>query len=267
MNEHDIFETIAQNAGVLRLGLTSTEAARMALENDFSEEELQVISAFLLHMKDRRHEKMVGMLRHMSRIPLKNPKTFDNYDFSRISGRNAEALKNLSTLSTLHAHRNLAFIGPQGVGKTHLAMAYGLACCDGEHKAYFLKATELNQKLTEARRLGNESTVINSLVNPACLIIDEVGRCVFDRENTRMFFDIVDRRYGKEVPSNMVFTSNMSPDRWSEYFSEDSTLLCALDRIFDTASVYVIKGSSYRGQDCQTISLTAGTLSPLPNKH
>lgn len=49
-------------------------------------------------------------------------------------------------------------------------------------KAYFLKATELNQKLTDARKYGRESSTINGLVKPSCLIIDEVGRCVFDKK-------------------------------------------------------------------------------------
>ena len=80
----------------------------------------------------------------------------------------------------------------------------------------------------------------------------------------RMFFDVIDRRYSKECPSNMIFTSNKTPDKWGEYFGEDSSLLCALDRIFDDALVFMIKGSSYRGQNCKTVSITAGELSPLP---
>ena len=212
----------------------------------------------MLYLKEKRHDNLVNMLQQMSRIPLKNPKTFDNYDFSRINGKNVEALKELSTLSSLYAHKNLAFIGPQGVGKTHLAMAYGRVCCSNEYKAYFLKATELNQKFTDARRLGRESAVINNLVNPACLIIDEIGRCVFDKENTRLFFDLIDRRYSKEGASCMIFTSNMQPDAWSEFFTEDSTLLCSLDRIFDDAAVFIIKGDSYRGKNLETFKLQAG---------
>lgn len=67
-------------------------------------------------------------------------------------------------------------------------------------KTYFLKATELNQRFTDARKYGRESSTINGLVKPSCLIIDEVGRCVFDKENTRMFFDVIDRRYNCRQP-------------------------------------------------------------------
>lgn len=185
-------------------------------------------------------------------------KTFERFDFSRLHGKHVQSLKNLSSLSALYAGKNLAFIGPQGVGKTHLAMAFGRECCLKGYKTYFLKASELNQKLTDARKHGREGAVINGLVKPSCLIIDEIGRCVFDKENTCMFFDVIDRRYNKDGPCTMIFTSNKTPNQWGEYFSEDDTLLCSLDRVFDDATVFMIKGDSYRGRKLETLGLEAG---------
>lgn len=264
--ETNIYDVIQDSSSYLKLNISSQEIAQFCVDNSLDEKQTTSISEFMNYLKDKRHRNLVGMLQTMSRIPSREPKTFENFDFKRINGKNVDALQNLSSLSTLYAHKNLAFIGPQGVGKTHLAMAYGRVCFENEYKSYFLKATELNQKFTDARRQGRESSVINALVNPACLIIDEIGRCVFDKENTRMFFDVIDRRYSKDGPNNMIFTSNKSPDKWDEYFGEDSSLLCALDRIFDDAMVFMIKGKSYRGSKCETISITAGEPSPLPAK-
>ena len=137
-------------------------------------------------------------------------------------------------------------------------MAYGRECCLRGMKTYFLKATELNQKLVDAVKYGREGSTVNSLVKPTCLIIDEIGRCVFNKESTRMFFDMIDRRYNKEGPSIMIFTSNKGPDKWGEFFSEDSSLLCALDRIFDDATVFMMKGDSYRGKKLETIAIETG---------
>ncbi|MCH4006036.1 MAG: ATP-binding protein [Eubacterium sp.] len=86
--------------------------------------------------------------------------------------------------------------------------------CEKGYKTYFLKATELNQKLLDARKYGREKSTINGLVKPSCLIIDEIGRCVFDKVNTRMFFDIIDRRYNKEGPNTLILTSNLMPGKW-----------------------------------------------------
>ena len=81
-----------------------------------------------------------------------------------------------------------------------------------------------------------------------------------------MFFDVIDRRYNKDGPNTLILTSNKSPDKWDEYFNEDSSLLCSLDRIFDVATVFMIKGNSYRGKRCETIALTAGEPMPVIQK-
>lgn len=128
------------------IGITSQEVAQFCSDKAFNYNQLQAIADFLNHMKDLRHTHLVEMLKTMSQIPSREPKTFESFDFSRIHGKNMEVLKNLSSLSTLYAHKNLAFIGPQGVGKTHLAMAYGRLCFENEYKSYFLKATELKKE-------------------------------------------------------------------------------------------------------------------------
>ena len=161
-----------------------------------------------------------------------------------------------------YAHKNLAFIGRPGTGKTHLAQAFGRTCCEHGFRSYFIKMTELRDRMTSARRSGRESNLLSYLVRPSCLIIDEVGHCEFDKENTRLFFDMVDRRYQKEGYSNMVFTSNRDPAQWKENFCENDALLCALDRIFDDAVVFTIKGESFRGRKLETVALRTSAGSP-----
>lgn len=124
-------------------------------------------------------------------------------------------------------------------------------------KTYYIKATELRDRFQKAVQRGNTSRVVSSLVKPSCLIVDEVGRCVYDRPCTDLFFDVVDRRYEKEGPNAMVLTSNIAPSGWDEFFTGDDTLLCALDRLFDKASVFVMRGPSYRGRELDTYSVEA----------
>ena len=86
----------------------------------------------------------------------------------------------------------------------------------------------------------------------------EIGRCTFDRACTNLFFDIVDRRYEKEVPNTLILTSNTPVNNWDEFLEGDSdTLVCTLDRIFDKASVYMMRGPSFRGAGCETFSVEA----------
>ena len=119
------------------------------------------------------------------------------------------------------------------------------------------KGDRAQGQVPEGRPAGNTSRVVSSLVKPSCLIVDEVGRCVYDRPCTDLFFDVVDRRYEKEGPNAMVLTSNIAPSGWDEFFTGDDTLLCALDRLFDKASVFVMRGPSYRGRELDTYSVEA----------
>jgi len=253
-----ILDRINADIDVLKISAYAAGLPRFIDEHTMNQEQLEALEAVFDFLRDQKEEMIRLTLLKMSHLPLKEPKTFEGFDFDLIRGKQAEALKSLPALTAVNAGRNLAFIGPQGVGKTHLAMAYGRECCNQGLKTTFLKATELNQKLTDAVKYGKESTTINNLVKPSCLIIDEIGRCVFNKESTRMFFDVVDRRYNKEGPKTMIFTSNLSPGKWGEFFSEDSSLLCALDRIFDNATVFMMKGDSYRGRRLETIAIETG---------
>ena len=259
MND-SIFEVVEKSSQTLKLDFSSAEFARLAEDKDLTEAQIRAVGMVFEHLQRKKIETTIHTLLKMSRLPLKDPKTFDNFDFDLIKGRDAAKLKTLPSLSAIYAHRNLAFIGPAGTGKTHLAQAFGYECCQRGIKTYFIKMSELRDKFTAARRAGKEASVLNGLVRPSCLIIDEVGHCEFDKENTRLFFDLIDRRYNKEGNFNIVFTSNKHPSHWRTNFNEDDALLCALDRIFDDATVFNIKGESFRGKKLETVALQTGRV-------
>ena len=253
---NDNFNKLERALDVLKIKFPINSFAEYILENDFTEDQTGAVIETFSMLAERKEQASVEFLLKCSRLPLKHPRTFDNFRFEDIKGRDSERLRNLRSLSALHSHKNLAFIGPAGTGKTHLAMAFAHECCCRMMKAYFIKMTELNDLFTEARKYDRVSRVMTSLVKPSCLVIDEVGHCVFDPENTRLFFDLVDRRYNKEGSYNMVFTSNKQPSSWRQNFTEEDSLLCALDRIFDDALVFNLNGESHRGQNKEIVSLT-----------
>lgn len=260
------FEKLQHAASVLHLDFTSKEFAEFADANAFSEDTISAVTEFLSYLSKKKQDSAVQTLLKLSRLPTKVPRTFDNFDFSLLKGREIDKVKMLPSLLPLYSHQNLAFIGPPGTGKTHLAQAFGYACCQSGMKTYFIKASELRDRFVAALKAGKTASCVNGLVRPSCLIIDEIGHCSFDKDSTRLFFDMIDRRYNKEGSITTIFTSNKSPSAWKEDFIEDSTLLLALDRIFDDAVVYKIRGESYRGRKLQTVSLQtekANTTEPV----
>ena len=246
---------------ILNLDMTQAEFSGLMEEYGYSNEQIAAVDQVFEYLREKKVRNTIEMYLRTSRLPLKAPRTFENFDFTVIKGKHVDRLKALSCLNAIQSHKNIAFIGPPGTGKTHLAQAYGYECCQNGFKTYFIKMSELRDKFTTARRNGKEASCLNGLVRPACLIIDEVGHCEFDKENTRLFFDMIDRRYNRQGSNNIIFTSNKNPSQWKYNFSDDDDLLCALDRIFDDATVFNIRGDSYRGKSLENITLKTSRVS------
>ena len=133
------YANIEKSVDVLKLNLSTTELAAFSDENALTPEQMAAIDMLLEYLRKKKIQTTIDTMIRLSRLPRNNPKTFDNFDFSVIQGRDIEKLKSLPSLAAIHAHKNLAFIGPAGTGKTHLAQAYGYACCQQGLKTYFIK--------------------------------------------------------------------------------------------------------------------------------
>ena len=221
------------------------------------ERELEAVADVSAHLAERRRQNKVETCPETGRLPPEAPKTFANLDFDRPRGADRAATGRPPAMANLYARRSPASVGPEGVGKTHLARAYARGCCERGMQSYHVKARELRDKLASSVRSGGGGCVTGTLARANCLVIDEIGRCVFDKECTELLFHIVDRRCEREDPNTTILTSNFGADRWGEFFTGSSTLLCTLDRIFDNATVFMARGPSFRGAGLRTYA--AGT--------
>lgn len=255
--ERSPYALASEAAARLGLQLTTAEVAALASDHDMGDAELGALAVTFDYLAEKRRRASIETLPGLPRLPRREPKTFDGFDLSRIQGRDAGALAKLPALADLYAHRNVAFMGPGGIGKTHLAQAYGRECRMRGLKTYYVKANELRDRFQGAAERGSAQRAVATPARPSCLIVDEVGRCVFDRACTDLFFDVIDRRHEREGPNTMILTSNMAPSSWDEFLTGDEALLCALDRAFDKASVFMMRGPSYRGRGLDTYSVEA----------
>lgn len=117
-----VYDQIQESAEFLRLELTAQEMATLSVNQNLGEDGLRAVAAVLSHLQDKKKAQIISTLLRMSRLPLREPKTFANFDFGMLQGKQADTLKDLPTLGALYAHKNIALIGPPGVGKTHLAI-------------------------------------------------------------------------------------------------------------------------------------------------
>ncbi len=255
-----IYDNIEQELKTLKIDFTSEEIAQWATDNNITEQSLIAIFSLTKAMHCKKDNTIVETLLKFSKIPRKAPKTFDNFDLARYEEDNRLVINSFKTLSFLKVKRNLIFIGDTGTGKTHLAQAIGHECCLNGIKTYYIKFQELNDKITEALKFGRTKRLLDGLLKPSCLIIDEIGFTKFNETNTNLFFQLIDRRSEKEE-GNIIVTSNYNPSLWREFFTGDAALGNAIDRLLNVSSCIKFEGQSYRGADRELYQFK--TLAPI----
>ena len=110
-----LFEAVAHATRELtKYGFSTQEFAMLVQQHNMTDTEALAVAKVFDYLLEKRERSTVDFLLRTSRLPLKVPKTFDNFDFSRVTGKNVDKLRSLPTLSALYAHKNIAFIGRPG---------------------------------------------------------------------------------------------------------------------------------------------------------
>jgi len=79
-------------------------------------------------------------------------------------------IKDIASLRFVRNAENVVFLGPPGVGKTHLAIGLGIEAIKAGFKVYFANASSLVEKLEMAdneNKLGNYSATQPNLFFPS----------------------------------------------------------------------------------------------------
>ena len=138
---------------------------------------------------------------------------------------------------------NVVFLGPPGVGKSHLAIALGVKAVESGYRVLFLTLEELLTRLRRAQSENRLERMLQQLVYPRLLILDEIGYLPMTREEASLFFRLLCRRYEK---ASLVLTSNKSFLDWGDIFGDQVLASAILDRLLHHATTVNIKGESYR---------------------
>ncbi len=234
-----VMERIAEN--LIRLRLTRIQEMLEMIAEDSqrrSETYLAFLDRLLQEEVTAKEDRRVKTSLKIAGLPF--DKSIEEYDFGFHETLDKRSVMSLFDLDFIGRKENVIFLGPPGVGKTHLATALAIKACYSGISIYFTTMAELIGKL---KQNAESSSRGRSYDRNALVVVDEVGYMPISRQEAHLFFQFICRRYER---ASTVITSNKSFSEWEELFGDPVIATAILDRLLHHCRVINIKGNSYR---------------------
>jgi DNA replication protein DnaC len=193
-------------------------------------------------------EQLRFVTEHRAKLALRRSCIFPltsiaTYDFDYPKSIDRELCSRAATLEFLKDKANIVFIGPSGVGKTHLANAIGqLACLQG-YRVKFVVAADLVNALVTAQAKNSLARALSSWASYDLLLIDELGYLSFDSRGADLLYQVFNRRYQR---GSTIVTTNLAFKDWGKLFSNSAAASAIADRLVHRGLLIRITGRSRR---------------------
>ena len=170
-------------------------------------------------------------------------KDFDSYDFMAQPSLAKLRVLELAAGEWIAERSNICFVGNSGTGKTHLAIALGLAACRQGRRVRFFTAAGLVNRLEEAQKQYQLERFLEQLGRADVLICDELGYLSFSRAGAELLFQVFAERYERK---SLLVTSNLPFGDWVQVFQGERMTAALLDRLTHRCHIFEMNGESYR---------------------
>jgi DNA replication protein DnaC len=169
---------------------------------------------------ERKNERRILTSLRLSGLPT--GKTLEAFDFSFQPRVDRGKIDALATCAYVREADNVLFMGPPGVGKSHLAVALGVKAIKNGFSVQHYVLDDLMHMLKGDAAVPPRRLKAKRYLNSALLVIDEVGFRPLDRAEANLFFRLVSARYEK---GSIILTSNKHVRDWPEIFAGDEILI------------------------------------------
>ena len=170
-------------------------------------------------------------------------KSFDTFDFTAIPSLNKMLVLELGRCEFILRRENIIALGNSGTGKTHIALALGLAACQKGFTVAFTTAASLVNQLTEARDERRLLKLQRDLQAVKLLIVDELGYVPLSASGAELLFEAFSQRYER---GSTIITSNLPFEDWTSVLGSERLTGALLDRLTHHVSILTMNGDSYR---------------------
>jgi DNA replication protein DnaC len=202
---------------------------------------LEFISALIQEEIDARNETRYTDRLLKARLP--EYKTLEDFDFAFQTSITPAEMESLATLDFVSQKKNVIFVGPPGVGKTHLAIALAMKGITTGRKVLFTTVESLIDRLYSGSADGSTKQKLKHYGTYDFIIVDELGYMEMPLTASNLFFQFVSQVYRKR---SLILTSNRPFQEWGEVFANNAIAGATLDRLLHDAIIINLKGQSYR---------------------
>lgn len=210
---------------------------------------LESVEIFLSEQQRLRTEKQNIIRRKRANLPAE--KTLETFDFGFQRSVSKEQMLRLYDMTWVEQAFNICFLGPPGIGKTHLALSLAMKALDLGYAAAFTTLDALMVTLKTSQISTASKRKLKILNTAALVIIDEVGFMPLSTTEANLFFGFVSSMSEK---TSLVITSNKGFDEWADFLGDATITTAILDRLIHHCEILNMTGNSYRLEHRKSIT-------------
>lgn len=181
--------------------------------------------------------------RLMRRAAFPVMKSIEDFDFSELALPEGYSKEEMLGLGFVKAAQDFVFYGKTGRGKTHLAIALGIACVNAGYDVLFFSTASLVRKLTAALSDGTLEKLLKDIRRADVVVLDEFGYIPIDIDGARLLFQVISESYEAR---SLILTTNIEFSRWATVFADEKLAAAAVDRIVHHGRLVEFNGPSRR---------------------